>query len=45
MDWAKDGQFAKHNFLRGTLDEVFIIEGALSDQQIEKIYRDNVYLP
>ncbi|BCX48804.1 hypothetical protein HAHE_27120 [Haloferula helveola] len=35
----------KKTYFRGTLDEVFIIEGALSDAQVRRIYRENRYEP
>jgi hypothetical protein len=36
---------AEKQFFTGALDELFIIEGALSDQQISELYEHNRYVP
>jgi hypothetical protein len=45
LDWPEGTPNFNGNFLRGDLDEVFIIEGALTQKQISRIYRENTYSP
>ena len=45
LDWPAESARYRINRLEGELDEVFIIEGALDEEQIQKLYRENVYRP
>lgn len=44
-DWPEDDPTFYHSFYRGSLDEVFIIEGALTQEQITRLYQENTYKP
>jgi hypothetical protein len=45
LDWAEGTPEYLGNFLHGALDEVFIIEGALTRRQINRLIDSNVYEP
>ena len=45
LDWPEDTPNFHGSFLRGDLDEVFIIEGALTQNQITRIYQKDKYTP
>jgi len=45
VDWKPGEKYYLTNFLKGALDEFYIIEGELTDEQIQTLYRENVYRP
>ena len=45
VDWKPGEKYYLGNFLEGALDEFYVIEGELTEEQIQTLYRENVYRP
>ncbi len=45
VDWKPGERAFVSNCLKGVLDEFYMIEGELTEEQIQTLYRENVYRP